>query len=312
MRKTGTWGGLGLVFAALATAAVGCGEEAMPTTASAARDSGSMTTAAPATAPPGQAAANEGVPARAATAGRKIVYNAYVDLVTEDLNALTTSLNALIVARGAYVADSDRTGSAGSSRRGSWKVRVPADGYDPFVKGVVALGELVSIRADSQDVSEEYFDTEARQTAKQVEEARLLKHLTDSTGKLDDILAVERELSRVRTEIERMQGRLRVLADLTSLATVSITVSEIKGYVPPQAPTLATRIGRTFEASVGSLRHFGEEVLIGLVALVPWLPLIALGLAVVVWAARRSWALTRPLLTPVGPHAAGPPPGSRG
>ena len=49
----------------------------------------------------------------------------------------------------------------------------------------------------------------------EVEEERLLKHLTDSTGKLEDILAVEKELSRVRTEVEQMQGQMRVLQDLT-------------------------------------------------------------------------------------------------
>ena len=85
-------------------------------------------------------------------------------------------------------------------------------------------------------MSEEYFDLDARQAAKKVEETRLLKHLADSTGKLDEILAVERELSRVRSEIERMQGRLRALSNLTTLATVTINVSEIKDYVPPRAP----------------------------------------------------------------------------
>jgi Domain of unknown function (DUF4349) len=222
-----------------------------------------------------------------ATAGRKIIYTGHIDLVTEDLNVLEAKLTQLIATEKAYVADSERTGSAGAMRRGSWKVRVPVDAYDPFVKGVVALGELVSLKADSQDVSEEYFDLDARQTAKKVEEQRLLKHLTESTGKLEDILAVERELSRVRIEIERMQGRLRALANLTTLATVTITASEIKGYVPPQAPTLGTRIARTFAASLDSLREFGEGLLIACVAIVPWLPLIVLGLWLVVWIVRR-------------------------
>jgi hypothetical protein len=194
----------------------------------------------------------------------------------------------LIAAQKAYVADSDRTGLAGSTRRGSWKVRVPVDGYDVFVKSVVALGELVTLKADSQDVSEEYFDLDARQKAKKVEEERLLKHLTESTGKLDEILAVERELSRVRSEIERMQGRLRALANLTTLATVTITASEIKGYIPPQAPNLGTRISRTFAASLDSLRQFGETVLIAFVAIVPWLPLVALGVGVVYWISRQA------------------------
>ena len=71
-----------------------------------------------------------------ATAGRKIIYNANINLVTEDLSKLENSLTQLISKQKAYIADSDRSGSAGSTRRGTWKVRVPVDGYDAFVKAV--------------------------------------------------------------------------------------------------------------------------------------------------------------------------------
>jgi hypothetical protein len=242
---------------------------------------------------------------KAATAGRKIIYNAHLDLVTEDLNKFEASLSKLIATSKAYVADSDRTGSAGASRRGSWKIRVPVDQYNPFVDGAKTLGEMVSIRADSQDVSEEFFDIEAREVAKKVEEKRLLKHLEDSTGKLEEILAVERELSRVRSEIERMQGRLRALGNLTSLATVTIAASEIKDYVPPQAPTLGTKLTRTFTNSLETLQQFGEAVLILVVALVPWLPLIAIGLGIIVWLVKKgALTLTRtPRIDPVPPQS---------
>lgn len=292
----------GLVVAAMAMVTFGCGDERMSgPTSIASRNfevdaSRSMPGEVAALAPmipavQGDAAGE--VIKTSATAGRKIIYNALIDLVTEDLNALESKLTPLILASKGYVADSERSGSAGSSLHGMWKVRIPVESYEAFVKGVTGLGELVRLKADSQDVSEEFFDLEARQSAKKVEEERLLKHLKDSTGKLEDILAVERELSRVRTEIERMQGRLRLLANLTSLTTVTISASEIKGYVPPQAPTLGTRVARTFGASLDSLREFGEGLLIVCVALVPWLPLIALGVGIVYWLARRSIARAR-------------------
>jgi hypothetical protein len=259
-----------------------------------------------AVAPGAPSAEADDVSKASATAGRKIIYNARIDLVTEDLSGLEAKLLALIATAKAYVADSDRTGSAGTSLRGSWKVRVPVEGYDAFVRGATGLGELVSLKADSQDVSEEYFDLDARQAAKKVEEERLLKHLTESTGKLEDILAVERELSRVRTEIERMQGRLRALANLTTLATVTISASEIKGYVPPQAPTLGTRVTRAFSESVESLQDFGESCLIAIVSIAPWLPILVIGGAIVLVGIRRliAW-LTRINFIDVPPPPAG-------
>ena len=81
---------------------------------------------------------------------------------------------------------------------------------------------------DSQDVTEEYYDVEARIKNKRVEEERLLKHLEQSTGKLEDILKVEKEISRVRGEIERQQGRLQYLDKLSALTTVTITLHERK------------------------------------------------------------------------------------
>lgn len=235
-------------------------------------------------------AAAPATPAARAVANRKIIYNTAIDLVTADLNTFEARLTTLIAAQGAYVADSSRTGAAGTARRGTWKVRVPVDAYDSFVVGVKQLGELVSTQAQSQDVSAEYYDLDARTAAKKVEEARLLKHLTDSTGKLDEILTVERELTRVRSEIEQMQGRLAVLGNLTTLATVTITASEVREVAAPPppllTPTLGQKIQRTFNDSLATLQGLGEGVLLFLVMLAPWLPLLTIA-ALVTWLVGR-------------------------
>ena len=97
----------------------------------------------------------------------------------------------------------------------------------------------------------EYYDLEARIKNKQQEETRLLKHLADSTGKLEDILAVERELTRVRGEIEQMQGRIRYLGNLSALSTVTLNVTEVRNYTPPVHPTFGNADrARTFNDSL--------------------------------------------------------------
>lgn len=224
---------------------------------------------------------------KAATDGRKIIYNAHIDLVTENLSTLETKLAQLVQTSKSYIADSDVSGTAGVQRSATWKIRVPVDAYDGFIKAATSLGELVSLKANSQDVTEEFFDVQARESAKKIEETRLLKHLTDSTGKLEDILLIERELSRVRSEIERLHGRLQALANLTSLTTVTLIVREIKNYVPPQAPTLLTRAKRVFSDSVAGLLTVGEALLLGFIAFVPWLPFIAIALLLVRVSLRR-------------------------
>jgi hypothetical protein len=255
---------------------------------------------APASVPAVEAAAAErtpGAPEIPAQAGadvadpgkiqRQIIYTAELRLVVEDFADVPDKVAALVRQFGGFVANSQLSGRTGSPRNGVWKIRTPVIGYSDFVQAVRALGEVQTVSTDSKDVTEEYYDIEARIRNKQKEEARLLKHLDENTGKLEEILAVEREISRVREELERMEGRLRVLKDLVALTTITLHIDEIKGYVPPQAPTLATRVERAFTGSVSALRVAAEGTLVALVALSPWLVVFAIPTAILFWSIRK-------------------------
>jgi hypothetical protein len=206
-----------------------------------------------------------------ATTPRKIIYNSEVELTVEQLSSAEQDLERLAKAHKGYVAETDVSGAPGSPRSGRWKIRVPVEEFQAFMAAVIKVGEVQRIHTDSQDVSEEYYDLEARLVTKRVEETRLIGHLAHSTGKLQEILAVERELSRVRGEIEQMQGRLRKLSFLADLATITVTAHDVKGYVPPKPTTFASQISRTFHDSVDLLRDFGQGLVLYVVALVPWL-----------------------------------------
>ena len=184
---------------------------------------------------------------------RKIIYNGHVEVAVEDFTGLPDRVLALVKQFDAYVADSNTTGSKGETRRGVWKLRVPVARFEEFFKAAKGLGELVTSGISSRDVSEEYYDVDARIRNKTKEEERLLKLLEERPGKLEDVIAIERELSRVREELERMLGRMRVLADLTTLTTVDLTVVEIKGYQPAESPTLAIRARCALEQSLTAL-----------------------------------------------------------
>lgn len=268
----------------LAVTTIGCGAANEHAPVSAAKES--ATFSAPPAAPASglavdQAADGDAVPpAEAATLKRKIIYNAEIGLVVEDFSAVEPKISELVKAAGGYIAELQVLGSPGSRRSARWRLRVPVDVFERFLVDVAGLGELESNHRDSEDVSEQFYDLEARMKNKRTEEERLVQILRENTGKIEDVLKVEAELSRVRGEIERMQGRLRVLEDLSSMTTVTVSVRERDRFQPPP-PTAAdfpTIVGRTFRNSVNQLQNFGKAVVLLVVALVPWIPLILIGL----------------------------------
>jgi prepilin-type N-terminal cleavage/methylation domain-containing protein len=207
----------------------------------------------------------------AAALDRKIIYTANIELNVEDISLTGDKVVELVQKCAGYVADSTLSGTIGNYRHATWRLRVPVDRFEEFVKSISDLGELISVATNSQDVSEEYYDVDARVRNKTTEEGRLLKLLEDRPGKLEDVIAIERELSSVREDLERMQGRMRVLTDQTSMTSVELSVTEFGNYRPEQAPPFATRIRRAFGGSVSALQTVGQWFVVVMVALAPWL-----------------------------------------
>jgi hypothetical protein len=118
-------------------------------------------------------------------------------------------------------------------------------------------------------------------------------------------LTIERELNRVRGEIDQAEGRMRMLSSLSTLATIDVTLREVKDYVPSQG--FAAQIGGTFSGSLDALTQVGKFLLLALVALVPWLPVIAV-IVIPTWLiARRALRHSEPpTVAPVAPTPAPP------
>ncbi|MDY0166004.1 MAG: DUF4349 domain-containing protein [Thermoguttaceae bacterium] len=218
---------------------------------------------------------------------RKIVYQATLDLVVEDFSAVSEQVETLAKRHGGFVAYSSLSGATGSPRTGTWKVRVPATNYGTFLQEAQRLGEFQTLQSESEEVTVEFYDVESRIRNRKASEERLLALLRESAGHLDDVLKIEQHLSRVREEIERLEGRLRVLGDLTAFCTVTITARETRGYVPPQVATFRQRAHRAWTGSLSSLVVTGENLAVLLIVLAPWLAVLAI-LSACVFTARRA------------------------
>lgn len=289
------WAPVGFFLLLVALLASGCAGSYSPTgTSTAGEASGSAVAQAPAAEAPGGAAPEPRAELAADTLDlpetqRRIIYTADLSLLVADMARWERDLERLLKAHRGFLANSEMGGEPGASRSGTWQVRVPVTRFQPFLSEVQKLGEVRRVKTDSEDVSEEYFDLEARLKNKRVEEQRLIAHLQRSTARLQDILSVEKELSRVREEVERMEGRIRYLQNRTELTTVTLTVAERQTFTPPTNPSFSTQVARTFGDSLKLLGDVGQGLVLLCVALTPWALLLAvIGAPIWLLARRRS------------------------
>jgi hypothetical protein len=221
---------------------------------------------------------------------RKIIYTATLELTVENLEDAEAQLKALLNSQGGYVAKSEVRGSVGTSRVGSWTVRVPVEHFDALMEAVAKLGEVVRTNLDSDDITDKFFDLQAHIKNNEVEEEGLRNLLLEKStaGTLEDILAVRRELRAIRGEIDQQQTQIQRWEKEVALATIHLTFSDRQHYVPPTSPGLRASIGHTFHSSLEAFVAFVRGLLLIGVALLPWLPLFAcVILAVSFWKRRR-------------------------
>jgi hypothetical protein len=220
---------------------------------------------------------------------RKIIYDAQIDLLVDSVDPVAKKLASLVQEARGYIAEQNVTGSPGSLRSIHWRVRVPVEQFDSFVNSVVSLGELERNNRTSQDVSDQYYDLEARIKNKKVEEQTLNKILQERSGKLEDVLKIEIELSRVRGEIEQLEGKIRVLENLSALATLTLNIREREKFAPP-APVVAsfgTQISRTWDGSITNFVDLGKAIVLWTVSWAIWLPFLLFG-AILAWVLIRK------------------------
>jgi len=144
----------------------------------------------------------------------------------------------------------------------------------------------------SQEVTSEFVDLEARLKQLQASAGRMLA-LMERSGKLADLLTVERELTQRQTEIEQIQGRLRQLSDQVALATM--TVNLYTEAPPPQVTGFIWGFGETLNAAWVSVKvtlRTVAKAVIWLVIYVPIWILILLALWFVWWLLKR-WGVFR-------------------
>lgn len=175
-----------------------------------------------------------------ALANRKLIRNATVELEIVSFDSAVQKMTAFANEEHGYVATTDSEKQANGKLKGHVVVKVLPENLDRFLQKIRSLGELKNQTLGTEDVTKAYFDTDARLKNAHVMEQRLIDMLKNKTGKVSDLLQVEKELGRVREEIEKMQGELKYWDSQVQFATVTISLAE-KDMEEPAAFLLRER-----------------------------------------------------------------------
>jgi hypothetical protein len=161
-----------------------------------------------------------------AAASGMVIRTGNASIEVDSLEPAMDALRRLAQRVGGFVGNSTIQSGREQLRQATMEIKVPAARFDELTNGLPPLGRVEFVSVSAEDVGEELVDLTARVANSRRLEERLIDLLGSRTGRLQDVLAVERELARVREEIERQEGRQRYLKSRVSLSTLSITVHE--------------------------------------------------------------------------------------
>ncbi|HEX4653623.1 MAG TPA: DUF4349 domain-containing protein [Candidatus Udaeobacter sp.] len=173
-------------------------------------------------------------------ANRKLIRNATVELEIVSFDDAVQRITAFANEEHGYVATTDSQKQANGKLRGQVILKVLPANLDRLLQKLRTVGELKNQTLGTEDVTKAYLDTDARLKNARVMEQRLIDMLKTKTGKVSDLLQVEKELGRVREEIEKMQGELKYWDSQVQFATVTISLAE-KDMEQPAAFLLKER-----------------------------------------------------------------------
>lgn len=215
--------------------------------------------------------------------GHKIIQTGNISMESLKFDETVSKTLDYVTSIGGYAESSNIQGQGidygdtARKRTANYVFRVPSDKYTDFFSKMKGYGVVTSEQSQGQDITDHYFDTDARLKSLKIQEERELV-LLQKAIKLSDILELEKELNSVRYQIESYTGTLRKWDSLVSYSTVKVNIREVdesKIIVPTKAKGLWARIAFTFTNSMKQLVEITQNFIVLLVATLPFLVVLS-------------------------------------
>jgi hypothetical protein len=198
-----------------------------------------------------------------------------------------SSVDQIVKGHAGYMAQMTISSPKDASQSLSANIAIPAAQCDAALDQFRRLGRVEEERQSTEEVSSQSEDLDIRlQNARQAE-TRLNDILRMGTGKVSDVLEVEKEMARVREEIERMESEQKHLNNRVAFASIDLNLTEEFQSRLGGGPSL---IGLQTRNALVTGYHAAEEGLLDVFVL-----LLSVGPSLILWSlilflpARWAW-----------------------
>ena len=209
----------------------------------------------------------------------KMIYTADVTLETRDFDAASEALAALVSSVGGYF-ESRELNQGGTYRSVYCVIRVPASRFSETLDQSGEIGHMTYRNEWSQNVSEAYYDLEARLTTQRTKLQRLQELLAKAEN-MADIITIESAISETELQIEYLTGSLRNYDSLIDFSTIRLSLREVYRLSNEEVKpvTFGDRLGTAFkrglEQGIDNLEDFVIFVARNWLTLIVWAAVIA-------------------------------------
>lgn len=183
---------------------------------------------------PGSAAVGKGYDesANVQQGERVIIRSARLSLVASDVQKTVSALKTYTEQNNGFVVSAEVQTQEDMAPRATVSLRIPAERLDAALAFIRQQALCVTSESVSgEDVTEEYVDLKARLSNLEASERQFLTIMKDAR-KTEDVLSVQREIERVRGEIESLTARKKYLEESAKLSSVVISIATDEASLP--------------------------------------------------------------------------------
>jgi len=210
------------------------------------------------------------------TIDKKIIKNGDLDLKVSSVDDASQKISVIAKSNGGEVASSSFYQTSNNLKSGNIVVKIPIANFEKTFAELKKVATLVISESTSgQDVTEQYADLQAQLKNKQAEE-RQFQNVMGQAQKISDILEVTQQLSRVRGEIERLQGRIKFMDSQTDMSSIFISLTEDANITFSDSWRPWQVVKETFNALVKDVQKFVNFLIVLIIQVIPVLALYLL------------------------------------